>query len=189
MTTRLFLATAMLLGTVSVAGAAGNEPQLTVFVTATPSADVAADSPEQLAGTVDDVKKAITGAGLRGRRKHLVLVDSPAQAQLLVEVRARRSGSPFGLGVAGGVLNRKHFVLFAIKPGATISAERFAAIPRTDARERLEFGPMRPDAPEWLMEALGRGSWKLAGAIVASLVDDFAEAHAATLTGSAVDAQ
>jgi hypothetical protein len=152
MTTRLpALALMMLLGTVAVAEAQGPERQLTVFVTA--ALDGAgqgetkdAASPKDLIGTVVDVKNAITGSGLRGRRKHLVLVGSAAEAQLIVEIRGRRSS--YGPGLFG----RNYTVLFAIKP--------------------------RPDAPERVMEASGKGSWKVAGAVVASMVDEFARDHA-----------
>jgi hypothetical protein len=191
MTARLHaLVTVMLLGAASAAHAKGSDSPLTVFVTAAPTANVAGDTPDgaetadKLAGSVDDVKKAITGAGIRGRRKHLVLVDSPAQAQLVVEVRSRR-GAFGGLGL----FNRFYFVVFAIKPGAKLAPEQLAALPRDHRQGGLVAKPVTQDDPEWVFEASGRGSWKVAGAVAASMVDRFAEVHAPALATSVADAQ
>ena len=104
------------LSAVAVAHAQGPDRRLAVFVTAAPSAS------QEMAGSVEDVKRAVEGAGIRGRRKHLTLVDSAADAHLIVELRARRSA--FGMPVLFG---RNYTVIYAVKPGSKITAAQFAA--------------------------------------------------------------
>ena len=166
MITRLHAFVSLLvLGTAAVAAAAPRSPEspMTVFVTVAAGSPAGADvqydaaTLDELIGSAEDVKKAVVGAGIRGRRKHLVLVDSAAEAQLVVEVQARRS--KYGFGVFG----RNYFVLFGIKRGGQLS---------TGLVERS-------------VEAHGKGSWKVAGAVVADIVDRFAEDQAATLTKTA----
>lgn len=153
------------LSTVAVAHAQGPDRRLSVFVTAS-----TATSQEDLAGSVEDVKRAVEGAGIRGRRKHLTLVDSAAEAHLIVEIRARRSA--FGMPVLFG---RNYAVVYAVKPGSKVTAATFAAMPRGDG---LAGGSARGDAQELLGEGSGKGSWKVAGAVVASMVDRLAKTHA-----------
>lgn len=169
MTTRFHALATMivLLGTVTVAEAQRPESQLSVFVSVAPSASTQGDTSydaatlDELNGSAVDVKNAITGRGIRGRRKHLVLAKSAAEAQLIVEIQARRS--KFGLGLFG----RNYYVLFALKPG----------------------GLLRPETPVRVIEASGKGSWKVAGAVVASLVDEYARDHADALVRSMAQAR
>jgi hypothetical protein len=149
-----------LLGTVAVADAQSPDRQMTIFVTAAldsaatrgPKDDAA--TPKDLIGSVVDVKNAITGAGMRGRRKHLVLVESASEAQLVVEIRGRRSNR------GPGLFGREYILVFALKEGAE---------------------------PERVLEAAGKGSWKVAGAVLATIVDEFARDHgtAPAKTGAA----
>ena len=125
----------------------------------------------ELAGSIDDTRKGITGAGLRGRRNHVVLADSAADADLIVELKCRRSARG-----SGGLFGRQHFVLFGIKPGPKLNADRFAAMPRNDRVGGL-LVRAESSTPEWMFEAVGAGSWKVAGSVVASLVDTFAASY------------
>jgi hypothetical protein len=139
----------LLLGTVAVAEAQNAEKRMTVFVTAAldgTTTNGTKDDPtsKDLIGSVVDVKNAIKGSGMRGRRKHLELVAAATEAELIVEVRGRRSGGGRGLG-------RTYVLVFAIKHGAE---------------------------PERVLEANGNGSWKLAGAVAATMVDEYARDHA-----------
>jgi hypothetical protein len=119
------------------------------------------------ADSVEDVKRGLTGAGLRSRQEHVVLVETAADAHLIVEIRGRRSTAG-----SRGLFGRHYFVLFAVKAGPKLTAQQYAAIPRNHRESGLVARP-RPDVPEWLFEALGGGSWKVAGSVVASLVDQF----------------
>jgi hypothetical protein len=163
------------LATVAVAHAQGPDRRLAVFVTAATTA-----SQEDLAGSVEDVKLAVEGAGIRGRRKHLVLVNSAADAHLIVEIRSRRSA--FGMPALFG---RNYTVLYAVKPGSKITAARFAATRGDGSAGRA--GAAAQDAPELLLEASGKGSWKLAGAIAATQVDTLAKKHTERLLTSAAE--
>ena len=102
------------LSAVAFAHAQGPDRRLAVYVTAAPIAtddglaqerqaataagrrEYETVSLEDLAGSVEDVKRAVEGAGIRVRRKHLTLVDSAADAHFIVELRSRRSS--FGTG-------------------------------------------------------------------------------------------
>jgi hypothetical protein len=148
-----FATAIVLLGPVAVADAQSPDRQMTVFVTAALDAAAAqagtkndAATPKDLIGSVVDVKDAISGAGMRGRRKHLVLVGTASEAQLIVEIRGRRSNR------GPGLFGRDYILVFALKQGAE--------------RERV-------------LEASGKGSWKVAGAVVATMVDEFARDHGA----------
>lgn len=74
-------------------------------------------SQQVLAESAEDVRKAIAGTGLRGRRQNLRLVDSAADAQLIVEIKGRRSGG-------GLLLARSHSVLVGVKAGPKLANER-----------------------------------------------------------------
>ena len=165
------------LSTVAVAHAQGPNRGLAVFVTTAPSAS------QEMAGSVEDVQRAVEGVGIRGRRKHLTLVDSAADAHLIVELRERRSA--FALPVLFG---RHYAVLYAVKPGSKITTAQFAAMPRGDGSAG-RTGAAAQDAPELLLEASAKGSWKLAGAIVATRVDQLAKKHADLLLKPAADAR
>jgi hypothetical protein len=164
------------LSAVAVAHAQGPDRRLAVFVTAAPSAS------QEMAGSVEDVKLAVEGAGIRGRRKHLTLVNSAADAHLIVELRARQSA--FGMPLLFG---RNYAVFYAVKPGSKITAAQFAAMPRGDGSAG-RTGAAAQDAPELLLAASGKGSWKVAGAIVASRVDSLAKKHAERLLTPAAEA-
>jgi hypothetical protein len=164
------------LSAVAVAHAQGPDRRVAVFVTAATTAS------QEMAGSVEDVKRAVEGAGIRGRRKHLTLVDSATDAHLIVELRARRSA--FGMPVLFG---RNYTVIYAVKPGSKITAAQFARMPRGDGSAD-RTGAAAQDPPELLLEASVKGSWKLAGAIVATRVDTLAERHADLLLKSAAEA-
>ena len=152
------------LSTVAVAHAQGPDRRLSVFVTASTAA-----SQEDLAGSVEDVKRAVEGAGIRGRRKHLTLVDSAAEAHLIIEIRARRSA--FGMPLLFG---RNYAVVYAVKPGSKITSAQFAAMPVAMASPAI--GPCGRAGVAG--EGSGKGSWKVAGAVVASMVDTLAKTQA-----------
>ena len=138
-------------------------------------------SPEHLTDSVEDLRRGLTGAGLRSRKENVILVETPDEAQLIVELRARRDRRSAGRGLIDGLAGGDYFVLFVIKPGPKLGAEQFAAIPRTYRHQALLTRP-QPGAPEWMFEAVGKGSWKVAGSVASSIVEHFIEKNYDALT-------
>ena len=133
---------------------------------------------EAAVDSIEDIIRALGGTGLAGRRKHVQVVTSAAEAQLIVEIKDRRSAIGVGT-LLNMVANKRRYVLYAIKAGPQITADQFAAIPQSFERQRI--ARPRPDAPEWLFESMGSTSWKNAGAIAASTIDSFAKASHTSL--------
>ena len=141
---------------------------------------------ESAGDSVEDVQHAITGEGLEKPRTNVRLVNSEAEAQLVVEIRNRRSKMGSGALLQMAV-NKSVYVLFSIKAGPKATTAQFAAIPRTFSYMKVA-GP-RPGAPEWLFEAVGMTAWRTAGRVIADTVDTFAKANRGLLTETVVAAQ
>jgi hypothetical protein len=131
--------------------------------------------------SIEDSRKGFSGAGMRSKRENVILVDSADAAQVIVELRGRRTAP--GVGLFG----QQFIVLAAIKPGPKLGAAQFAAIPRAERTEEFVRGP-QPDAPEWLFEAVGTGSWKSAGTVVSNRVAKFLSDNYDVLTKTAANA-
>jgi hypothetical protein len=133
---------------------------------------------EGLTDSVQDIKEALRGDGLAGKKENVRLVDSAADAQLIAEVIGRRSGSG---GQAGGLLalrDDKYWVLLAIKAGPKLAPERFAAVPLTYRFGRLastgwRLARPRPESPEWRFEAYGDLRWANAAHVASLIIEDF----------------
>jgi len=83
--------------------------------------------PKAIGDAVEDLTRACEGKGMQaGKKDHVRLVSSPAEADLQVEVLARRSQKELG-----AVVPSSCWVLFTIAPGARMDAARFAAVPAT----------------------------------------------------------
>jgi hypothetical protein len=137
---------------------------------------------EGLTDSVEDIRQALTGRGLAGKKENVRLVETAADAQLVVEVVGRRSGSG---GQAGGLLalrDDRFWVLLAVKAGPKLSPERFRAVPLT-----YRFGHAlstgyrvarpRPDAPDWRFEAYGDLRWSNAAHVASLIIEEFIEKH------------
>ena len=81
--------------------------------------------------SVQDVIESIQGKGLAGRKDRIALASSAEEADLVVEVRARRSGKTLPTQIKAD----RCYVLFTLGPGGKLDAERFAKVPRTTGRE------------------------------------------------------
>lgn len=91
--------------------------------------------PKAVADGVKDLNRAAEGKGMQaGKKNHLTLATSAADADLVVEVRARRSESN-----GGGFTATDCWVLFSIGRGSKTEAARFAKIPAT-YRPKTSFG-------------------------------------------------
>jgi hypothetical protein len=133
---------------------------------------------EGLVDSVEDIRQALTGHGLAGKKENVKLVDTAADAEFVVEVVGRRSGHG---GQAGGLLAIRadqYWILFAIKAGPKLSAQRFAAVPLTYRFKRFGQQGWRlarpaPDTPEWRFEAYGDMRWANAAHVVSLVIEDF----------------
>jgi hypothetical protein len=81
--------------------------------------------PKAIGDAVEDLTRACEGKGMQaGKKDHVRLVSSPAEADLQVEVLARRSQKELG-----AVVPSYCWVLFTIGPGAKMDAAHFGAVP------------------------------------------------------------
>ena len=145
---------------------------------------------EKLADSVDDIKRAVAGTGV-GAKENVLIVQSRDDAQLVVEVTGRRSGKT-GLALAGPTKADKDdefWIVFVIKAGPKLSADRFAAVPHDYRLRRVRYNVERlaaagPESPQWRFEAYNVQSWFHAGNAVAILIEDFIAKNYDALTGS-----
>jgi len=133
---------------------------------------------EGLSDTAADIRKSIAGDGVAGKKDHIALVDSAADAQLIVEVSGRRSGSSGSQPGLMIVRDDLFWVSFVVKPGPKLPADRFAAVPRTYRLRRVGYQAWRlaiprPDHPEWRFEAHSTQRWGAAANVASVLVEDF----------------
>ena len=144
--------------------------------------------PKAVADGVKDLNRAAEGKGMQaGKKNHIVLVPSAAEADVLIEVLARRSESNGGAFTATDC-----WVLFSIGRGEKSDAARFAKIPAS-YRPRTSWGLKAwkiaaPTAarPTFLFEGYNGGgsSFGCHGAAAngaSSLVDRFIEDNYAQL--------
>jgi hypothetical protein len=83
--------------------------------------------PKGMADSVQDLKESVEGKGLAGRKERINLVDSAADADLVVEVAARRSGKTLPTQLKPD----RCFLLFTVGVGGAGSARSFARVPAT----------------------------------------------------------
>jgi hypothetical protein len=142
-------------------------------------------NPEALADTAQDIRNSLSGKGaFQTRKDNVILVESPTEADIVVEVVARRSAKTLPTQLRADL----YYISFLIKPGGKMAADRFAAVSR-DYRFR-RFGQSawrlqapRPDAPVWRFDALGQQRWSNAAGTAALLVNDFIEKNYGALGG------
>ncbi len=142
-------------------------------------------NPEALSDTAQDLRNSLSGKGaFQTKKDNVILVEAPADADLVVEVVARRSAKTLPTQLRADL----YYISFLIKPGGKIPADRFAKVPR-DYRFR-RFGQQawrlqapRPDAPVWRFDAFGNQRWSNAAGTAALLVNDFIEKNYAALNG------
>ena len=145
---------------------------------------------EGLTDTAEDIRKSIVGDGTAGRKEHITLVDSAAEAQLIVEVNGRRSSYS---GATGGLMvlrDDQFFISVLVKPGPKLSADAFAAVPRTYRLRRVGYQAFRlavprPDSPYWRFEPYGMMRWGAAANVASILVEDFIGKNYDAMTAAA----
>ena len=106
---------------------------------------------DPLPRNVSDLKDALQGVGLAGKKENVVVVAAPEEAQLIVEVNAVRTAGT----TDSDTLNDQFWVNVLIKRGPRLSAEQFATVPQTvplpgvhaarDAEQRRTLVAIRGD--------------------------------------------
>jgi hypothetical protein len=145
--------------------------------------------PKAIGDAVEDVARAAEGKGLQAMKKdHIKLAPSAADADLVVEVVARRSAKPLG-----AVLPSDCWVLFTIGPGGKTPAVQFSKIPVTYRVRKFMLPAWKVAGPSDTKAAFTFEAWNGGGSPVgchgaaanaaSGLIDKFAEDNRARLTG------
>jgi hypothetical protein len=127
---------------------------------------------------VPDLKDALQGVGLAGKKENVVVVATREAAQLIVEVNAVRTA-----GTADAdTLNDQFWISVLIKRGPLLSAEQFATVPRTYRFPLVtRLAAPSDDAPWWRFEATGTFLWSAPAKLISRLVEDFIAKNRDTL--------
>ena len=130
---------------------------------------------------VQDIRESLVGKGMASNKPHVTLVDSPAEAQIVVEVDGRRTSD--------SGIDRKFHVRVRIRRGPKLTDRQFAAVPRTyrffSGYTTVRLGAP-PATPYWYFESSGPLRQAAAGDAVAHLIDNFIEKNqSAMLAGPA----
>ena len=144
-----------------------------------------------LSDTVEDIKRSIIGDGMAGKKENVTIVNTRDEAQLIVEVNGRRSGSS---GSQPGLLvvrDDQYWISFLVKPGPKLGVDRFAAVPPTYRFRRMNASAWRlaiprPDSPEWRFEAYGMQRWGNAANAASNVIEDFIAKNYDSMLGSAL---
>jgi hypothetical protein len=91
--------------------------------------------PKAIKDGVDDIVKSIQGKGVAGRKERVSLASSAADADLVLEVLARRAEKTLPTDIKPEWC----YVYFSIEPGGRMDPERFAKVPH-EYRIRKGFG-------------------------------------------------
>lgn len=107
---------------------------------------------------VKDLIESIQGKGIAGRKEPVVLVSSAEEAELVVEVRARRSGKTLPTQLKAD----RCYLLFSLGPGGKLDAEHFAKVPSTYRPGKFGYAVWRlaspkPENPVFLFESYNGG--------------------------------
>jgi hypothetical protein len=128
---------------------------------------------------VPDLKDALQGVGLAGKKENVVVVATREEAQLIVEVNGVRTA-----GTADAdTLNDQFWITVLVKQGPRLSAEQFATVPRTYRYpEVTRLAAPSDDAPWWRFEATGTFLWSAPAKSLSRLIEDFIAKNHDTLT-------
>lgn len=134
---------------------------------------------EPLPRNVSDLKDALQGIGLAGKKENVVVVTAREEAQLIVEVSAVRTAGM----TDSDTLNDQFWVSVLIKRGPRLSAAQFASVPQTYRfPEVTRLATPSDDAPWWRFEATGTFLWSAPAKPLSRLVEDFIAKNRDTLT-------
>jgi len=144
--------------------------------------------PKGLADSVKDVSESIEGKGIAGRKDRVVLATSAADADLVLEVVARRSGKTLPTQFKAD----RCFILFKVLPGKKLKAAAFSKVPANYRPKRFGMWVWtiaRPKAgqPSFTFESYNGGGSEFgcqgaAANAAAGAIDKFIEDNHAILT-------
>jgi hypothetical protein len=144
--------------------------------------------PKAIGDAVEDLQRACEGKGMQaGKKDHVRLVSSPAEADLQVEVLARRSQKELG-----AVVPSYCWVLFTIGPGAKMDAAHFGAVPANYRAKKFglyawKIASPTPEKPVFVFESYNGGGTPVgchgaAANSASGLVNKFIEDNYKTIT-------
>jgi len=130
-------------------------------------------TPLSVDDSVDDIKESMMGKGLASTREHIVVVSSPAEADIVVEIEGRHF-----TGSWSDPTSSERLVRVVIKRGATLSERQFAAVPflfqgRSPGYKTTRLSGPSAGVPQWRFEVSGLLTFSAAAKGVAGLIDDF----------------
>jgi hypothetical protein len=130
--------------------------------------------PEAIADSAEDVKGALRDTN--EDRARIELVDSAEEADLIIELVARRSAYDPSLPSFLGKANT-FFLSFVLRAGSKMDPSRLVAVKQYRFRK---FGYQgwalqrpRADLPVWRFEAMGGQAWRSAAKTAAFVINDF----------------
>ena len=146
--------------------------------------------PKGLADSVKDVAESIQGKGIAGRKDRVALASSADEADLVLEVAARRSGKTLPTQLRPD----RCFLLFNVAPGGKLDAERFAKVPASYRPKRFgmfvwKIASPKPDRAAFTFESYNGGGNEFgcqgaAANAAAGAIDKFIEDNYVILTGN-----
>ena len=100
--------------------------------------------PKGISDSVEDLTESIQGKGMAGRKERIILVPAAADADLVVEVMARRSGKTLPTQLKPD----RCFLLFSVGPGGQGSAKSFARVPANYRPKKFGLWAWRIASPK-----------------------------------------
>src|SRR5262245_14122022 len=137
---------------------------------------------QPLPRNVPDLKDALQGIGLAGKKENVVVVGSREEAQLVVEVNAVRTAGTSD----ADTLNDQFWVSVLIKGGPKLTAAQFAAVSATYRYgEVVRLATPTEDSPAWRFEATGTFLWSAPAKPLSRLIEDFIAKNRDAMTTAA----
>jgi hypothetical protein len=143
---------------------------------------------KKISDSVQDVIESIQGKGLAGRKDRVELASSAEGADLVVEVRARRSGKTLPTQLKPD----RCYLLFTLGPGGKVDAEHFARVPANYRPGKFgaavwRLASPKADSPVFVFESYNGGGSEFgchgaAANAAATAIDKFIQDNGALLT-------
>jgi hypothetical protein len=141
-----------------------------------------------ISDSVKDVIESIQGKGLAGRKERVALASSAEEADLVVEVRARRSGKTLPTQIKAD----RCYLLFSLGPGGQLEPERFSRVPANYRPGKFgaavwRLASPRPESPVFVFESYNGGGSEFgchgaAANAAATAIEKFIQDNGALLT-------
>jgi len=145
--------------------------------------------PKGLKDSVEDVLESLRGKGLAGVKERVGVVGSAGEADLVVEIMARRGEKTLPTQFKADTC----YLLFTLGPGGEVKQERFAKIPANYRYRSWKFAAWKlrspkPDEPWFYFESSNGGGNEVgchgaAANAASAVIDKFVEDNYATLKG------